>query len=98
MNDKNEYLRVPVTFLVAVLLLEGLLAVLTSIGWVWGGVFLFVLISTIQIITLILIWYVFKLLIRMSDRLKNIEDNQTKRELRTTESTLSTEGAPSVER
>ena len=76
MNDKNEYLRVPVTFLVAVLLLEGLLAVLTSIGWFWGGVFLFVLISTIQIITLILIWYVFKLLIRMSDRLKNIEDNQ----------------------
>jgi len=98
MNDKNEYLRAPVTFLVAVLLLEGLFATLVSTGWFWGGVLLFVLMSTIQVITLILIWYIFKLLTRVSDRLKDIESDQSKRELRTTKSTLSSEGAPSDER
>ena len=92
MNDKNEYLRAPLTFLVAVLLLEGLFAVLASTGWLWGGVFLFVLMSTLQIITLILLWYIFKLVIRVNDRLRAIEDSQPKRDLRTRESRVSALG------
>jgi hypothetical protein len=73
MNEKNDSLRAPLTFLVGVLLLEVFFAVLAGTGLFWGGLLLFLLMATIQIVTLILIWYVFRLVIRIGDRIKILE-------------------------
>ena len=78
MKKDNDNLRGPITFLIAVLILEGLLGALAGAGLVWGGILLCVVLSIIQIITLILLWFAFRLLIRVNDRLKHLEHNNTK--------------------
>jgi len=72
MKDKETELGEPLAFLVIILLLEALFIFLASTGWFWG-MLLFILISSIQIITLILVWYVFRLLLGIHDRLKDLE-------------------------
>lgn len=71
--NKNSELKTPLLFLTGILALEVLLALLLGMGWFWGGVFLFILISSIQIISLMLIWYIFRLLLKISARLKELE-------------------------
>ena len=78
MKDDNDSLRGPITFLIAVLLLEGILAALAGAGLIWGGILLCVVVSTIQIVTLILLWFAFRLLIRVNDRLKALEKDNSK--------------------
>jgi hypothetical protein len=71
--NQNSELKKPLLFLIGILALEGLLAILLGMGWFWGGVLLFILISSIQIISLMLIWYIFRLLLKISLRLKELE-------------------------
>ena len=84
MNGKNDDLRAPLTFLIGILFLECVFVVLAGAGVFWGAAFLFFLVSTIQVVTLILIWYVFKLVSRVNDRINNLEMNQSKQECRAT--------------
>ncbi|HCF94943.1 MAG TPA: hypothetical protein DEW46_07770 [Verrucomicrobia bacterium] len=71
MRVDNHSLRGPITFLSEVLLLEGIL--------------LCVVLSTIQIVTLILLWFAFRLLIRVNDR-PELSWKKTKNEINSNES------------
>jgi len=73
MNEDKNSLKGPFQFIAIVVIIELILGFLAAEQLWWAGVALFIFMATIQALTLLLLWYVFKLLIRVSDRLKTLE-------------------------
>ena len=66
--------RAAVASLAGLLILEATLALLAGEGYGWGSVLLDALVSTLQVVTLILVWSAFRLILRVNERLKRLEE------------------------
>jgi hypothetical protein len=78
MNDAKGNAAGPLGIIGFIVLIELVLAIFASQHVWWAGLALFVLVAAIQTATLLLLWYMFRLLLRVSDRVKNLQIKDAK--------------------
>ena len=78
MSDTGKSMRGPIGFLAAALLIETLCVAFASAGSGLARNILLALGSMIQVVTLILVWYIFRMLIVVHKHVTNIEQHQPK--------------------
>jgi NhaP-type Na+/H+ or K+/H+ antiporter len=76
MSEDQNSLKGPLGFIAFVVIVEVILGLLATSHLWWASVALFILMASIQAASLLLLWYVFRLLLRVSDRLKTLEEDK----------------------
>ena len=71
-KDKSS-LKGPLSFIAILVVIELGLALLAVNDIQWAGIALFVILTSIQACTLLLVWYLLRLLVVLNNRVKNIE-------------------------
>jgi len=76
MSDEHDTLKGPLGAIGLLILVELMLALLAA-HTRWAGIALFIVLSFIQAATFLLLWYTFRLLLKVNERLKRLEKDIT---------------------
>lgn len=73
MEKEKASLKGPLSFIAILVIIELGLGLLAVKNTYWAAITIFIILTTIQAITLLLAWYLLRLMVVVNNRVKNLE-------------------------